>query len=277
MASTWWSATTVGAAESSSVAFEAAFADQIDAGILFVAAAGNDGENNDAVPTYPDATTCPASSPWPPPTLGHQSRLSPTTASISVDLFAPGGAGSGDSDDILQHGARRSRMRPGISTCRHVDGLAARGRCGRLDSRLGSRTVRDGDEGPDSEHRRCDPAVRSRTSLTGGRLNVYECHWRRSSRRTSQVTSSRTATATACKVAGEPGITNWTVYVDMNRNDRLDAGEPSDRHRCDGQLRHRACSTAPGTYRVNQVLKPQWTRPIRPFDGHTWLRSRGVA
>ena len=56
---------------------------------------------------------------------------------------------------------------------------------------------------------------------------------------------------------GENGLSGWTVFLDLNRNDSIDAGEPSAL--TDGNGDYRITGIAAGNYRVAEVLKPDWT------------------
>ena len=72
--------------------------------------------------------------------------------------------------------------------------------------------------------------------------------------------------AMVSRVAAEPGIANWTVYVDLNSNGKLDANEPFAVTDATGDYDIEA-SLAPGTYHVNQVVKPRWTQTYPAVGG----------
>jgi len=56
--------------------------------------------------------------------------------------------------------------------------------------------------------------------------------------------------------AGEPGIENWTIYLDQNLNGQLDSGETSVKTTSNGSFQF--SSLAAGTYRVREVLLTGW-------------------
>ena len=51
---------------------------------------------------------------------------------------------------------------------------------------------------------------------------------------------------------GEPGLPDWTVFLDVNQNGQLDPGESSTTTDANGQ--YAFTGLAPGTYRVLEVL-----------------------
>lgn len=63
---------------------------------------------------------------------------------------------------------------------------------------------------------------------------------------------------------GEPGLPGWTIYVDLNNNSLLDAGEPSAVSGANGSY---SIPLEPGTYRVREILMTGWiqTTPTRRF------------
>lgn len=65
------------------------------------------------------------------------------------------------------------------------------------------------------------------------------------------------------RTGGENGLSGWTVFLDLNRNDSLDAGEPSAITNVDGD--YSISGIAAGNYRVAEVLKPGWT-PTSPVS-----------
>ena len=64
--------------------------------------------------------------------------------------------------------------------------------------------------------------------------------------------------------AGEPGLADWTIYLDINNNGQLDAGEPSEVTNQDGAYWFTGLST--GTHRIAEVMQPGWeqTYPSQP-------------
>ncbi|HEY7089798.1 MAG TPA: S8 family serine peptidase [Tepidisphaeraceae bacterium] len=63
----------------------------------------------------------------------------------------------------------------------------------------------------------------------------------------------------------EPGLSNWTVYLDLNRDHSLNAGEPTAV--TDGSGNYTFSNVAPGNYSVAQVVPAGWmqTRPSVQF------------
>ncbi|MFN9370747.1 MAG: SdrD B-like domain-containing protein [Planctomycetaceae bacterium] len=55
---------------------------------------------------------------------------------------------------------------------------------------------------------------------------------------------------------GEPGIENWTIYLDQNQNGQLDSGEMSVKTTSNGNFQFN--QLAAGTYRVREVLQTGW-------------------
>jgi len=56
---------------------------------------------------------------------------------------------------------------------------------------------------------------------------------------------------------GEPGLENWTIFVDYDGNGLLDAGEPYDVTDVNGS--YEITDIEPGTYDVREVLQEGWT------------------
>ncbi|HEY2156358.1 MAG TPA: SdrD B-like domain-containing protein, partial [Isosphaeraceae bacterium] len=67
--------------------------------------------------------------------------------------------------------------------------------------------------------------------------------------------------------AGEPGISGRTVFLDLNRDNLLDNGEPATTTGADGSYQFTAL--AAGTYLVGQVVPPGWkaTAPVGAAPG----------
>jgi hypothetical protein len=59
--------------------------------------------------------------------------------------------------------------------------------------------------------------------------------------------------------ASEPAQSGWRVYLDVNRNQRFDAGERSVVTGSNGA--YAFADLAAGTYAVREVDQPGWTRP----------------
>jgi hypothetical protein len=57
-------------------------------------------------------------------------------------------------------------------------------------------------------------------------------------------------------VVDEPYLSEWTVYLDTNRNGVLDAGEPQTLTDLDGS--YRFSGLTPGEYVVSEILQPGW-------------------
>jgi hypothetical protein len=57
-------------------------------------------------------------------------------------------------------------------------------------------------------------------------------------------------------VPEEPALANWTVYLDLNHNGKLDPGEPSTT--TDALGHYALTNLAPGTYTVAEVPQPGW-------------------
>ncbi|MHB0955706.1 MAG: S8 family serine peptidase [Pirellulaceae bacterium] len=249
-----------------SVLERAAFTAQIDAGIVVVAAAGNDDSNNDAIRSYPDGyemdgiIAVAASDPF-----DGRSTYS-NYGSVTVDLFAPGGAGTDDAQDIYStvpvfDDPSGYNFYAGTSMASpFVAGAVAliRGLAPELSVTEVKQLILDTvDVNPGLEN----------YVLSGGRLNLYNA--------LSQIESSHVQgtvwmdrNGDAVRNASEPGVANWTVYLDVNGNGVHNAGEPFDVTDASGFYDIQAF-VPPGTYRVNQVLQPLWTQTYPAAGGHT--------
>lgn len=64
--------------------------------------------------------------------------------------------------------------------------------------------------------------------------------------------------------ANEPGLSDWTIYIDQNRNGRLDDGERSTQ--TDTQGRFKFDDVEPGEYQVSEIVQPGW-RQTFPGSG----------
>jgi len=56
--------------------------------------------------------------------------------------------------------------------------------------------------------------------------------------------------------AEEPGLPDWTIYLDLNANAQLDGGEPFGVSGLDGS--YAIEGLLPGTYRIEEVVHPPW-------------------
>ena len=72
---------------------------------------------------------------------------------------------------------------------------------------------------------------------------------------------------------GIPGVPNWTVYLDQNGNNKLDAGERSTITDADGS--YSFTGLAPGTYRVNEVQRVGWVQVAPVTRTHVITVSAG--
>ena len=64
--------------------------------------------------------------------------------------------------------------------------------------------------------------------------------------------------------AGEAGLAGWTIYLDLNNNGALDAGEPSDVTDATGA--YRIDGLPPGSYSVAEVLQSGWIQTAPSSD-----------
>src|SRR5262249_31301974 len=56
----------------------------------------------------------------------------------------------------------------------------------------------------------------------------------------------------------DPGLQNWTVFLDTNNNGTLDTGEPSTTTDANGN--YTFSGLGQGTYRVREVLQSGWSQ-----------------
>ena len=94
--------------------------------------------------------------------------------------------------------------------------------------------------------------------LTGGRLNLFKA--------LSAIESTHVQgkvwldrNGDGAESPAEPGVANWTVYVDLNSNGKFETSEPFAVTNANGIYDIQAAVGA-GTYHVNQVVKPRWTQ-----------------
>lgn len=65
----------------------------------------------------------------------------------------------------------------------------------------------------------------------------------------------------------EPGLAGWTVFLDLDANGALDAGDPQTTTTFDGSYRFQ--DVPPGDYEVTEVLPTGWqVSDVAPFDFH---------
>ncbi len=223
-----------------------------DADILFVAAAGNDTNNNDIIPSYPDsydidgivsvaATGVVDELTW-------YSNFGVTT----VDLAAPGGTllTSAGWDILSTVPGGGYDYKAGTSMAApHVAGVAAlvRGLAPNFDLLDTKQLLLDTvDLLPDLDG----------NVLSGGRLNAFNAL---SAVNPAHVTGTvwSDENRNGSIDAGEQPIANWTVYMDLDNNGDLDAGEPSAITAVDGTYDITAYGGL-GTFTVAQILQPNW-------------------
>ena len=80
--------------------------------------------------------------------------------------------------------------------------------------------------------------------------------------------------------AGEPGLNDWTIYLDLNNNDMLDGGEPTAITMNDGihDGAYWFTDLVPGDYTVREVLPTGWTQsyPGTPDFEHVVTITSGL-
>ena len=74
--------------------------------------------------------------------------------------------------------------------------------------------------------------------------------------------------------ATEPGLANWTVYLDANQNGQLDEGETSTQ--TDGDGNYHFSALAPDTYTVSQVVPEGWEQTYPGVDVSTTASSTRI-
>ncbi|MGM0486151.1 MAG: S8 family serine peptidase [Planctomycetota bacterium] len=264
-----------------SVLLEDAIEEHIDSGILFVAAAGNDGTSNDLAPAYPasydlEGIVSVAATGW-------TDQLAPYSnfGRASVDIAAPGGDSSMGEDGLFgPQGGILSTWPPDVDpfteynsiegtsmAAPHVAGVAAllRGLAPDLSVLETKEILLESVDQFD---------WLQTTIASGGRLNAANALGRLSASGI-EGTVWNDMDADGTRDSGEPGIANWTVYLDLNNNNSLDADEPSAVTGADGTY-SLASFQAPGTYTVAQVLPPNWERTFPAGGTHTiTISSRG--
>ncbi len=252
-----------GAATFSS-AERAAIQAHINAGILFVAAAGNDGTNNDTTPFYPASYDLPGII-----SVGASNYFAMKSdfsnyGVRSVDLFAPGEEilstapiYISSADLMIFNGAGYQYMQGTSMASPHVAGAAALVR-----ALVPEMTVME------TKQLLMDTVDKSVEYapyvLSGGRLNLGNAI---AQIKTTEIEGVvyRDMNVDGIRQWNEPGVQNWTVYLDLNRNGVFDSGDPWAVTDATGA--YSIITTArPGPYTVAQVLQPNWTA-INPSTG----------
>ncbi len=247
---------------------EAAIQAHIDSGIVFVTSAGNDDENIDFLPSYPASydldgiITVAATGPT-------DVRASYSNfGQISVDLAAPGGDGAeGDPESMW------STWPPGLDPFTPYNAISGTSMAspmvaGAVALVRGLAPELSPIEAKDIILSTVDPLPSLRgITVTGGRLNIDKA--------IDALTSSsvegvvwRDDNGNAVQDAGEVGIPNWTVFIDLDQSGTLDPGEPFDVTDLAGDYVI-SSFVAPGTYTVAQVLPPNWTQTYPTGGTHT--------
>ncbi|MFO7898058.1 MAG: S8 family serine peptidase, partial [Planctomycetota bacterium] len=221
--------------------FSASLRDAIEAsgqaGIVFAAAAGNDGQNNDDTPNYPasydlDNIISVAAT-------NHRDELASFSnyGATSVDLAAPGVSIRSTVPGDYQYKSGTSMATP------HVSGAVALLRSHRPGwnyQQVIDRILTSADEVPDLDGK----------TVTGARLNAYK----------ALVTGAAgtvfdDANRDGVLDDGEAGLADWTVYADENTNGEFDAGEPSATTDARGEY---VLPLAPGSYTLALIQDDGW-------------------
>lgn len=235
--------------------FSQALADAIAAagevGQVFVAAAGNFGLNTDIAPEYPAAygldNIISVAATDDDDQLAGFSNFGAT----SVDLGAPGVS-------ILstQPGNNYGFLDGTSMAAPHVTGVAALLLAENPDltpTELKARLLETADPIPALDG----------VTVSGGRLNAFNALFAPDAAKI-QGTKWHDLNADGIRDATEPGLTNWTIYLDDNNNAILDPDERFTLTDVNGD--YSFSFLEPGTYTVAEVLQPGWeqTNPIGP-------------
>jgi subtilisin family serine protease len=235
----------------------------IDADVLFVAAAGNDSNNNDVLPAYPasydlDGIIAVAAS----EDNDDMSWFS-NYGLVNVDLAAPGGALQGAAQrDILSTvpGDAYDFFAGTSMASPHVAGVAGllRGMVPELNVYQARQLILGGVDPI--------PALNGQVA-TGGRLNAFNTL---SMVETFQIQGLVWADTDADgKVDDtEGGIANWTVFIDYNDDGLLDTNEPFAITDAEGLYAIESYG-GPGDYTVAQIVQPKWTQTYPTSGAHT--------
>jgi VCBS repeat-containing protein len=78
------------------------------------------------------------------------------------------------------------------------------------------------------------------------------------------------------KDSNEPGLANWTIFIDQNQNGLLDSGEISTTTATDGS--YTFSNLTPGTYSISEALQPGWqpTFPTQLQGQETYKTDDGT-
>ncbi len=225
------------------------------ADIIFVAAAGNDTADNDAIPHYPANFDHPLVISVASTDDGDQLSSFSDWGLTTVDLGAPGSS-------ILSTIPNNNYA--------FFDGtsMASPAVAGAVGLVRGLAPAFTGQETKQLIMDTVDliPSLAGKT-VTGGRLNVAEAINRvKASKVQGRVWSDENSNA--LPDAGEQGIENWTVFVDLNNNGALDSNEPSGVTIADGTYEIEMFA-GPGDYTVAQVLQPLWEQTFPASGTHT--------
>ncbi|MFW6171053.1 MAG: S8 family serine peptidase, partial [Planctomycetota bacterium] len=265
-----------------SPAEEAAIQDHIESGIVFVAAAGNDGANNDLVPSYPasydlDGIVSVAATDWADQLTGYSNF-----GRVSVDLAAPGGdLALGEDGTFGPQGGILSTWPPGVEPIgaeyNSIQGtsMAAPFVTGAVGLVRGLASELSVLQTKEILMESVDELPGLATMVaSGGRLNLANA--------LSRVVASQIEgtvwndmNGDGNRNSGEPGVADWTVYLDLNNNGTLDAGESSTVTDADGRYTL-SVYEGPGTYTLAQVVKPNWDATFPTNGRHTvTINARG--
>ena len=225
---------------------------QTDAGILFVAAAGNGGadgigDNNDALPMFPASYDLPGILSVAASNDGDVFTTFSNFGRTTVDVAAPG-QNVYSTIRVTPAGLYGSLSGTSMASP-HVAGMAAALKS--ADPSLSMLQIKD------LIMRGVDPLTSlSGLLVTGGRVNL------RNSLNLLQSTEIRGTVfqddnANARFDSFEQGLGGWTVYVDLNSNRSFDPNEPSAVSGPSGAYAIRT-NLAPGKYSVAQVVRPNF-------------------
>ncbi len=241
-----------------------------EAGVLFIAPAGNNNRDIDATPQYPasydldNIITVTGTTEF--DKLGGEGSLS-NYGATSVDLGAPGGSFYGEKIystvplgflEPPPEGTYDDKSGTAMAAA-HVAGVAALVLA--QDPDLTAAEVKQ--LLLDTSDRLSD--LEGKT-VSGGRLNAYNALL---ATQAGKIKGSKWNDEDGDGVwdAGEPALEDWTIYLDSNNNGQLDPGEHSATTDRDGSYSLNLLQ--PGTYTVAEVLQPGWSQ-TRPLSAGTY-------